>query len=259
MGETFAEALLVHETDEGPALLFEEESWSWAAFFEECRRRVSVWHALRDPARPPHIGVLLDNVPDYLFWLGAGALAGATIVGINSTYRGSELARLIDHTDCQVLVTEDRHRPLLDGLELDMPASRVLQIDQPEYREALRTIAPASAAEAIDPETLQLLIFTSGSTAAPKAVRCTQGRLAQHRETRRRDCQSEQGRRGVPAPSAVPFERPLYGLVIRRACRSTDGHSPEVLRLGVSPRCPALRRDVHRLYGEGSPIRDGDP
>ena len=72
----------------------------------------------------------LDNVPDYLFWLGAGALAGATIVGINSTYRGSELARLIDHTDCQVLVTEDRHRPLLDGLSLNIPASRVLQIDE---------------------------------------------------------------------------------------------------------------------------------
>ena len=178
MGETFSASLLAHETDEGPALLFEDATWSWAAFFEECRRRVSLWHELRDPSLPPHIGVLLDNVPDYLFWLGAGALAGATIVGINSTYRGSELARLIDHTDCQVLVTEDRHRPLLDGLELEIPPSRVLHIDEPEYREAIRAVTPAAAAEAIDPETLQLLIFTSGSTAAPKAVRCTQGRLA---------------------------------------------------------------------------------
>jgi fatty-acyl-CoA synthase len=178
MGETFAEALLAHETDEGPALLFEEESWSWSAFFEECRRRVSLWQQMRDPSLPPHIGVLLDNVPDYLFWLGAGALAGATIVGINSTYRGSELARLIEHTDCQVLVTEDRHRPLLDGIELNIPASRVLQIDEPEYQEAIRTVAPVSADEPVDPQTLQLLIFTSGSTAAPKAVRCTQGRLA---------------------------------------------------------------------------------
>ena len=178
MGDTFAETLLAHEADESPALLFEEESWSWAAFLEESRRRVSLWHQMRDPDLPPHIGVLLDNVPDYLFWLGAGALAGATIVGINSTYRGSELARLIDHTDCQVLVTEDRHRPLLDDLRLHVAPSRVLQIDEPAYREALRTVPPAPAAEAIDPLTLQLLIFTSGSTAAPKAVRCTQGRLA---------------------------------------------------------------------------------
>jgi fatty-acyl-CoA synthase len=178
MAETFAGMLLAHETDESLALLFEEESWSWVAFFEECRRRVSLWQEIRDPALPPHIGVLLDNVPDYLFWLGAGALAGATIVGINSTYRGAELARLIDHTDCQVLITEDRHRSLLDGLSLNISPSRVLQIDETEYREALRTASPTPVTGEIDPETLQLLIFTSGSTAAPKAVRCTQGRLA---------------------------------------------------------------------------------
>jgi fatty-acyl-CoA synthase len=175
--ETFAQALLAHKDEEHPALFFEDASWSWSAFVEECGRRASLWQLMRDPAAPPHIGVLLDNVPDYLFWLGAGALVGATIVGINSTYRGSELARLIDHTDCQVLVTESRHLPLLEGLELRVPASHVLQIDEPLYRDALRGAPPTSAMEAIDGQTLQLLIFTSGSTAAPKAVRCTQGRM----------------------------------------------------------------------------------
>ena len=60
---------------------------------------------LRDPARPPHIGVLLDNVPDYLFWLAAAALSGVVVVGINSTYRGDQLGLLVRHTDCQLLVT----------------------------------------------------------------------------------------------------------------------------------------------------------
>jgi len=176
--ETFAEALLAHRESESLALLFEEESWSWSAFIDECSRRASLWRLIRDPNAPPHIGVLLDNVPDYLFWLGAGALAGATIVGINSTYRGGELARLINHTDCQVLVTENRHLSLIDGLELNLPVSRVLQIDEQPFLDALREIAPTNTSEAIDAETLQLLIFTSGSTAAPKAVRCTQGRMA---------------------------------------------------------------------------------
>jgi fatty-acyl-CoA synthase len=175
--ETFAQALLAHREDENLALLFEETSWSWAAFIEECSRRASLWQLMRDPAAPPHIGVLLDNVPDYLFWLGAGALAGATIVGINSTYRGSELARLIDHTDCQVLVTENRHLPLLDGIELKVPASHILQIDEPLYRDALHAAPSTPTTETVDALTLQLLIFTSGSTAAPKAVRCTQGRM----------------------------------------------------------------------------------
>jgi fatty-acyl-CoA synthase len=176
-GETFAEALLAHKDNENLALLFADESWSWSAFIDECGRRASLWQLMRDPKAPPHIGVLLDNVPDYLFWLGAGALAGATIVGINSTYRGSELARLINHTDCQVLVTEDRYRPLMDGLDLDLQASHVLQIDGQPFRDALRDVSPTLTSETIDAQTLQLLIFTSGSTAAPKAVRCTQGRM----------------------------------------------------------------------------------
>ena len=42
---------------------------------------------------PFHVGVLLENVPEYLFLLGGAALAGATVVGINPTRRGAELAR----------------------------------------------------------------------------------------------------------------------------------------------------------------------
>jgi fatty-acyl-CoA synthase len=177
-GETFAQALLAHKRSQDLALLFEEESWSWSEFIDECSRRASLWQSMRDRNAPPHIGILLDNVPDYLFWLGAGALAGATIVGINSTYRGSELAQLINHTDCQVLVTDARHRSLIEGLDLNVPATQILQIEDPSLRDVLRDASPTFTPEAIDARTLQLLIFTSGSTAAPKAVRCTQGRLA---------------------------------------------------------------------------------
>ena len=38
-----------------------------------------------------HVGVLLDNTPDYLFALGAAAV-GATVVGLNPTRQGEHLA-----------------------------------------------------------------------------------------------------------------------------------------------------------------------
>ncbi len=47
---------------------------------------------------PPHVGVLLGNVPEYLWWLGAAALAGATVVGINPTRRGDALAADVRRT-----------------------------------------------------------------------------------------------------------------------------------------------------------------
>ena len=54
----------------------------------------------------PHIGVLLPNGSEYLFWLNGAALAGAAIVGINPKRRGDALAADIRATDCSVIVTE---------------------------------------------------------------------------------------------------------------------------------------------------------
>ncbi|MFJ7197446.1 MULTISPECIES: AMP-binding protein [unclassified Streptomyces] len=128
----------------------------------------------------PHLGVLLDNTPEFPLWLSAAALAGAAVAGINPTRRGAELARDILHTDCRVLVTERAHLPLLDGL--DLPGVRMLVTDSDAYAELLAPYAGArpgdTARPDIGPATRMLLYFTSGSTGAPKAAICTQGRLA---------------------------------------------------------------------------------
>ncbi|MGX7759338.1 AMP-binding protein [Streptomyces angustmyceticus] len=137
---------------------------------------------------PPHLGVLLGNVPEYPLWLSAAALAGAAVAGINPTRRGPELARDIGHTDCALLVTERAQLPLLAGLGLSLPPERILVVDDPAHRELLRPYEGATPDEitaggrggtsAPTPASRMLLYFTSGSTGAPKAAVCTQGRLA---------------------------------------------------------------------------------
>ncbi|MGW2559073.1 AMP-binding protein [Streptomyces sp. NPDC001514] len=131
----------------------------------------------------PHLGILLDNTPEFPLWISAAALAGAAVAGINPTRRGAELARDILHTDCRVLVTERAHLPLLDGLEL--PGVRVLVTDADAYADLLASYEGAKPGEAVAlsgrpvrPDSRLLLYFTSGSTGAPKAAICSQGRLA---------------------------------------------------------------------------------
>ncbi|WP_409237442.1 AMP-binding protein [Streptomyces sp. PA5.6] len=126
----------------------------------------------------PHIGVLLDNTPEYPLWLSAAALTGAAVAGINPTRRGPELARDILHTDCAVLVTERAHLHLLDGL--DLPGVRILVTDTDAYADLLAPYADATPdiAPTVHPGSRMLLYFTSGSTGAPKAAICSQGRLA---------------------------------------------------------------------------------
>ena len=91
------------------------------------------WHRRCAPHGPFHIGVLLDNVPDFVFWLGGAALAGATIVGINPTRGPAEMAADIRHADCQLIVTDSARIPLLRGLDIDLAADRLLAVDDPEY------------------------------------------------------------------------------------------------------------------------------
>jgi fatty-acyl-CoA synthase len=175
---TIREFLIARADDPSPALVFEEQSWSYAEYVRACSERAALLlEARRDG--PFHLGVLLENVPEYPLWLGAAALVGATLVGINPTRRGAELERDIRHTNCQLIVTDAVHRPLLDPLDLGIDSDRVLDVDSEDYRSLLETRAGAPIPDVeVSEASLFLLIFTSGTSGAPKACLCSQGRLA---------------------------------------------------------------------------------
>jgi fatty-acyl-CoA synthase len=161
------------------ALRFEDETWTWAEYVDACAARATYLLDTFDRDAPPHIGVLLDNTPEFVIWLGAVALAGHVLVGINPTRRGAELARDIVHTDCQAIVTEGRHRNLLDGLDLGAATARILDVDTEEYAATLAPYRGSGPPHVeVDRKGTYLLLFTSGTSGAPKACILSQGRLA---------------------------------------------------------------------------------
>jgi fatty-acyl-CoA synthase len=176
--ETVDELFLRNADSDAIAAHFEDRSYTWRELAAESRRRAALWERYRDRTAPPHIGVLLDNTPEYLFWLGAAAISRSVIVGINATYRGAELARLIDHTDCQLLVTSDAYADLLAAAPSRVTSDRVFRTERDDYAGLLAAVDADDAGEPADPDDLYLLVFTSGSTGFPKAVRCTQARFA---------------------------------------------------------------------------------
>ena len=194
-GLSVATLLRARIGDDHVGYRFEDEEWTWHEVVRASAVRAAL---LRDllggrvlgdrvlddrldlDDDPPHLGVLLDNVPEYLFLAGGAALIGATIVGINPTRRGEELAGDIRHTRCRLVITDASQATLLPG---NVP--RVI-IDTPEYAALLAAHAPAGNDPAADdppdndpdPARPLFLLFTSGSTSAPKAVVCTSGRMA---------------------------------------------------------------------------------
>lgn len=159
------------------ALRFEDRSLTWSEYTRACAARAAYLDAELDPALPPHVGVLLDNIPEFPMWLGGAALAGDAVVGINPTRRGPELERDIRHADCQLIVTESRYLELLDGLDLGPATGRVLVVEQAQDALAPHRDAPLPD-RAVDGQGIYLLLFTSGTSGAPKACILSQGRLA---------------------------------------------------------------------------------
>lgn len=165
--------------DAHPGLVFEGQTWTWDEVVRESAVRASALASMRRRGRPFHVGVLLENVPEHLFWIGGASLAGAAVVGINPTRRGEELAHDVRHTDCQLVVTDLGQVGLLDGLDIGVAPERILTVDDAPYRSVLADHEGAPLPpDDPDPESIGFLLFTSGSTSAPKAVVCTTGRMA---------------------------------------------------------------------------------
>jgi fatty-acyl-CoA synthase len=165
---------LDHSISSRPAVRFEDKLWTHGEYVANCRRWANLLLARR-PDGPFHVGVLLDNTPEYLFAFGGAALAGATVVGLNHTRRGDNLLRDIEHTDVGLLVTEPRHEELLDPIRDRLP-SDVLVVGS-SLDDALVSVGDDDPGLEPDVDTPWALIFTSGTSDAPKAVICSQRRI----------------------------------------------------------------------------------
>lgn len=176
---TIAELLLERANDDNAALLFEDQRWTWRELLSEAATRSAMLQDLRPSDRPWHVGVLMENTPEYVFLIAGAALCGATVVGINPTRRGAELAADIRGTHCATIITDEAYAGLLDGV--DHGALEVLDAGSAPFEARLGTHQGATVEatpEGLDPRTTLLLLFTSGSTGAPKAVICSTGRWA---------------------------------------------------------------------------------
>ncbi|TWG99266.1 fatty-acyl-CoA synthase [Nocardioides sp. J9] len=157
---TVRDLLLARADDDRPALRWRDDAGavrelSWRQYVAAATRLAADLEAGLDPSRPPHVGVLLPNGPAFALHLAAAGLGGHVLVGLNTTRRGAALDADAQRADCQLVVdSPDRALAALAG-----PAS-------PDE-------AAPPAASGLGPDALFMLIFTSGTSGSPKAVRVT--------------------------------------------------------------------------------------
>lgn len=164
--------LATGEHAERTAVRHDDLTQTWREHLDEAATEAAALAGLADPDRPLHVGVLLGNTPAMLRSMAAAALGGYVLCGLNTTRRGEALLADVRRSDCQLLLVNAEHRPLLDGL--DLSGVRVLDVDSAEWAGLLEASAtdveglvPHREVEAMD---TFMMIFTSGTSGEPKAV-----------------------------------------------------------------------------------------
>jgi fatty-acyl-CoA synthase len=155
-------------SDPNIAVKHRDLQWSWSQYLAKAAARAAALIRSADPQRPMHIGSLLGNSPEMLLQMAAAGLGGYVLCGVNNTRRGEALAADIRRADCQFVVTDAEHRPLLDGL--DLGATQILDSSTPQWAELISAAGDLVPYREVSATDAFMMIFTSGTSGNPKAV-----------------------------------------------------------------------------------------
>jgi acyl-CoA synthetase (AMP-forming)/AMP-acid ligase II len=156
--DTLAKWLARHvlQRPEAPALVFRDQVLNWSELEDQVLRTARGLKQ-RGVSRGDVVAVQLPNVPEFVLSYLAITRLGGVMCTLHMPYRGAEIHALMRHSGARLAICMPQAKAMFQGRAIafdEIDASRCLGEDLPA----------AHAKDAF------LLLYTSGTTAAPKGV-----------------------------------------------------------------------------------------
>lgn len=173
---TLVEVLLqARAHGEKAALRFAGEELSYAQTWAAASAVAATLHDDYGIRPGDHVAIAMRNYPEWVLAFWGIQLAGAVAVGFNAWFGAEELAHLVSDSEPSVIFADDRRLEALG----DTGSIPVIVVRSGQSRRGVTTFESLVmrevdierfAAHEVDPDSPATLLYTSGTTSAPKGV-----------------------------------------------------------------------------------------
>lgn len=185
---TIPDILFAQAAKQPDALAIEDGSWrlSYRELADIVKRTAGVLREI-GLGHGDKFGIWAPNCAEWIIVCLAGQLLGAIMVTLNTRYKGAEAAEILKRAQCKLLFTVDgflgnNYPAMLAGHDLPT-LQEIITIRGADERAAFDALL-ARAVDPVEPvdlsdDDISDIIFTSGTTGAPKGAMTTHGQNVQ--------------------------------------------------------------------------------
>jgi len=165
------------------ALVFHDRAISYANLDREVDRAAAGFAALG--IKPgDRVGVLVHNIPHFIYAYQGLARAGAVTIPLNTMYTADEVSFILSDSDARAVVVSESFAGTVDGLRDTLPmlehvvvAGSSAPMGAMTWEQMLGRGAAEPPTVTTSPEDLVVLAYTSGTTGRPKGAMLTHANL----------------------------------------------------------------------------------